>query len=66
MGSTKAGKEDRQMPRNRTLAVLAAAVLAGGGAGAAVYALAAGGSTKTVVDRIAATAPRRERLELGD
>jgi putative serine protease PepD len=45
------------MPRNTTLAVLATAVLAGGGAGAAVYALAAGGSSKTVVDRITATAP---------
>jgi putative serine protease PepD len=45
------------MPRNRTVAVIAAAVLAGGGAGAAVYALAAGGSTKTVVDRVAVPAP---------
>ncbi len=45
------------MPTNRTLAAISAAVLAGGGAGAAVYAFAAGGSTKTVTDRIAAAAP---------
>ena len=45
------------MLRNRTLAVITAAVLAGGGAGAAVYAFAAGGSTKTVVDHVAAAAP---------
>jgi putative serine protease PepD len=45
------------MPKNTRLAVLATAVLAGGGAGAAVYALAAGGSSKTVIDRVTATAP---------
>jgi putative serine protease PepD len=45
------------MPRNRVLVAIAAALIAGGGAGAAVYALAAGGSTKTVTDRIAAAAP---------
>jgi putative serine protease PepD len=56
---TVEGRERKktQMPRNRTLAVIAAAVLAGGGAGAAVYAFAAGGSTKTVIDRVPAAAP---------
>ena len=50
-------RKTKQMPRNRTLAAISAAVLAGGGAGAAVYALSAGGSTKTVVDHITAAAP---------
>src|SRR5258708_33882047 len=50
-------RKTNQMTRNRVLAVLTAAVLAGGGAGAAVYAFAAGGSTKTVVDHVAAAAP---------
>jgi putative serine protease PepD len=56
---TVEGRERKKtlMPRNRTLAAISAAVLAGGGAGAAVYAFAAGGSTKTVTDRIAAAAP---------
>jgi putative serine protease PepD len=58
MGSSKAAKgSQKTMPRNTILAVATAAVLAGGGAGAAVYALTAGGSTKTVVDRITQTAP---------
>jgi putative serine protease PepD len=50
-------RKTNQMPRNRALAAISAAVLAGGGAGAAVYALAAGGSTKTVVDHVTAAAP---------
>jgi putative serine protease PepD len=45
------------MPRNSILAALSAAVLAGGGAGAAVYAFTAGGTTKTVVTQVPAAAP---------
>ena len=44
------------MPRNKLLAALGAALLAGGGAGAAVYAIAAGGTSHTVTTRISVPA----------